>query len=252
MEGKENHLWWLWLTRTNDCCLFQIDPHRSKDAAKRTIGPDPVVVLSDCYSAYGDLGDQVTNAWCWAHIRRGLLQLASFKLPDMAERWVKMVDHLYHLNHCRLSANTDAMYKVHENHLKKALNPFKKQVQSVLEKGRIHPEAKKVFTRILKHWDGLNVFVRMPAISMDNNLAEQALRNPVVGRKCYYGSGSMWSAHLAADLFTLFETVSMNGINPRIWLIEYLYAVARNDCKAPVDAVSFLPWNTPASQHLLA
>lgn len=252
MEGKESHTWWLWVTRTSDCCFFHIDPHRSREAAQRTIGPDPVVVLSDCYSAYNGLGDQVTNAWCWAHIRRGLLQLASFKLPKVADRWVKRVDGLYHLNHCRLAASSDAMYQLYEERLKTALREFKKQVRRTLEREWLHPEAQKVFLRILKHWDGLIVFVRLPAISMDNNLAEQALRNPVIGRKCYYGSGSMWSSQLAADLFTLFETVKMNGINPRLWLTEYLYAVARSNCKAPTDAIAFLPWNTPPSQLLLA
>lgn len=252
IDGKDGHSWWLWVTRTSDCCLFHIDPFRSKEVAQLTIGPDPVVVLSDCYSAYHGLGDQVTNAWCWAHIRRGLLQLASFKLPKMSERWVKSVDELYHLNHSRLAATNDSMYQLYDERLKAALNEFKKQVKLTLRRDRLHPEAKKVFSRILKHWDGLTVFLRLPAISMDNNLAEQALRNPVVGRKCYYGSGSIWSAQLAADLFTLFETIKMHGLNPRLWLTEYLYAVARNNCKAPLDAVAFLPWNTPPSQHLLA
>jgi len=30
-----------------------------------------------------------------------------------------------------------------------------------------------------------------------NKTAERVLRHPVVGRKNYYGSGSVWSAHLA-------------------------------------------------------
>src|SRR5207249_3952659 len=32
------------------------------------------------------------------------------------------------------------------------------------------------------------VFVERPEVAMDNNAAERALRNPVVGRKNYYGS----------------------------------------------------------------
>ena len=43
---------------------------------------------------------------------------------------------------------------------------------------------------------------------MDNNLAENAIRGPVTGRKNYYGSGSLWSAALAATLFTLFQTLA--------------------------------------------
>ena len=38
---------------------------------------------------------------------------------------------------------------------------------------------------------------------MDNNTAERILRNPAVGRKNYYGSGSVWSAHFAAMMTKL-------------------------------------------------
>jgi transposase len=38
---------------------------------------------------------------------------------------------------------------------------------------------------------------------MDNTTAERALRNPVVGRKNYYGSARVWSAHLATMTFSV-------------------------------------------------
>lgn len=253
IEGKKGYSWWLWLTRVQDCCLFQIDPSRSREVAKQTIGPDPVVVLTDCLSVYLNLGDNVTNAWCWAHIRRALLALSSIKgWRASSETWVAKVDMLYHLNNQRLAASTDAMYRVYEEQLKKALADFERQAKRNAAREGMDAEARKVFSRIAVHWDGLTVFVRMPAISMDNNLSEQALRNPVVGRKCYYGSGSHWSAQLAADLFSLFETMRMNGINSRLWLTEYLHAVSRSNCKAPSNAADFLPWNTPPTEHLLA
>ena len=50
---------------------------------------------------------------------------------------------------------------------------------------------------------------------MDNNAAERALRGPVVGRKNYYGSGSRWSARLAAVVFTILRTLQLGEINPQ-------------------------------------
>ena len=251
LEDKKGYAWWLWVTRIIDCCLFQIEPGRGRDVAKQTIGSDPVVLLSDCLSVYHNMGDNVTNAWCWAHIRRALLKLKSFKgQSELSAAWVKRVDELYHLNHLRLSAATDAMYEVHQKNLDKAIAEFERQAKRNATRSGMHQETKKVFKRITEHWEGLTVFVRLPIISMDNNLSEQALRNPIVGRKCYYGSGSHWSAQLAADLFTLFATIEMNGLNPRIWLTEYLYAVAKAGCKAPANATQFLPWNAPPVEHL--
>jgi transposase len=78
---------------------------------------------------------------------------------------------------------------------------------------------------------------------MDNNCAEAGLRNEVLGRKAYYGSGSVWAAQLAAQLFSVLMTlVHCWQINPRRWLWEYLQACADNGGQAPSDLSAFLPW----------
>jgi len=77
---------------------------------------------------------------------------------------------------------------------------------------------------------------------MDNNTAERTLRNPVVGRKNYYGSGSVWSAHLAARMFSVLQTVLLWGLNPHHWLSAFLQACADNGGTCPPDLSAFLPW----------
>lgn len=84
---------------------------------------------------------------------------------------------------------------------------------------------------------------------MDNNLAERSLRNPVTGRKRYQGSGSVWSAELAAFLFTAFQTILLWDINCRHWLSDYLTACAENGGKAPTDLSPYLPWEMTAERR---
>jgi transposase len=103
--------------------------------------------------------------------------------------------------------------------------------------------ARKVLLSLQNHWEGLTVFVERPEISMDNNAAETALRNEVLGRRAYYGSGSVWAAHLAGSLFSILMTlVHCWQINPRRWLQEYLEACAEHGGHAPTDLSPFLPW----------
>lgn len=250
IDGKKGHQHWLWVTRTDDCCLFELRGSRSREAAKRTIGETPVIVTSDMLKVYDDLGDNVTNSWCWAHVRRYLLKLGTRpNLTQLSERWVSKVDWLYHCNNSRLSATGDE-FQLHDRNLRAAMAEFKRFAKSHAQRSK-DPEAKKVFKMIAEHWEGLALFVDCPAVPMDNNLSEQALRNAIVGRKCYYGSGSSWSGDLAADLFTIFATVEMNGMNPRTWLLEYLTAVAKNDGRVPAEYLNFLPWNSPPP-HLLS
>jgi hypothetical protein len=44
-------------------------------------------------------------------------------------------------------------------------------------------------------------------------------------------------------LFSLFQTLGLWNINPRLWLGQYLLACAKNQCRPPEDAKNFLPWN---------
>jgi transposase len=77
---------------------------------------------------------------------------------------------------------------------------------------------------------------------MDNNNAEGSIRNPVTGRKGFYGSGSLWSSQLAAIMFSIFQTIALCGLNCNHWLRLYLSACAQNHGKAPEDLSTFLPW----------
>lgn len=86
------------------------------------------------------------------------------------------------------------------------------------------------------------VFVAHPEINLDNNAAENAVRGPVVGRKNYYGSGSIWSARFAASMFTVLLTLDQVwAINTRLWMTEFLQACAVG-CGTPPDLSIFLPW----------
>ena len=250
IDGKKGYQHWLWVKLAKDCALFTLDSSRSRKAAQRDLSGEPIVVTSDMHKAYLNLGDNVTNSWCWAHVRRYILKLQNRpSLKTSAKGWLERIDWIYHCNNQRLSASTEKEFKLHDRKLREAMAEFESLSLRSSKRSK-NEEARKVFSMIVRHWDGLNLFVDRPSIPMDNNDSERALRNPVVGRKNYYGSGACWSGELAADLFSIFTTLEMNSINPRTWLLEYLSAVASNGGQAPDDASSFLPWNTPPLHYL--
>ena len=107
----------------------------------------------------------------------------------------------------------------------------------------VHHRQRKVLSSLKTHWEGLTVFADHPEIPMDNNGSERTLRNPVVGRKNYYGSGTEWSARMTAMLFSIFQTLKLWDINPVEWLSDYFRACALNGGSAPLDVAAHLPWN---------
>lgn len=93
-------------------------------------------------------------------------------------------------------------------------------------------------------WEGLVGFLDHHGIPLENNAAERGLRRPVVIRKNCYGSGSVWSAELAADAWTILATASQNHLNPLAYLKDYLVACAEAGSSAPEGRAleRFLPW----------
>ncbi len=107
----------------------------------------------------------------------------------------------------------------------------------------------RVYRSLLNHWDGLILFIQNPQVPLDNNIAENSIRGPVTGRKAYYGSGSVWSAELAATLFSILQTLTLWGINPRHWLSRYLRSCAENGGQPMDDIQPFIPWQMSDSQR---
>ena len=102
---------------------------------------------------------------------------------------------------------------------------------------------RKVLKSLQDHWLGLTVFVDHPNVPLDNNEAERRQRGPVVARKNFYGSGSLWSGQLAAMLFSLFQTLQVWGIDTAKWLTTYLAASAKAGGQPPPDPQNYLPWH---------
>jgi transposase len=165
---------------------------------------------------------------------------------------VQRIGTLYHLNEARLAVREDPVsFAERDRQLRAHLERMAVDRDAQLSDASLRRAARKVLVSLQNHWEGLTVFVERPEIAMDNNQAEGALRNEVLGRKAYYGSGSVWAAHLAGSLFSILMTlVHCWQINPRRWLAEYLQVCAEHG-QPPEDLSPFLPW-TMSAQRLAA
>jgi Transposase IS66 family len=133
--------------------------------------------------------------------------------------------------------------------VRRCITSMEQQRAEELAQLELHPARRRVLESLRDHWTGLTVFVEHPEVPMDNNTAERSDRGPVVGRKNYYGSGAVWSGRLAAMLFSLFQTLALWGINPRVWLTAYLTACADAGGQAPARPETLLPWNLSEEQR---
>jgi transposase len=258
IEGKGGYRWYLWVFHSTEVVVFVLAAGRSHDVPQEHFGPvqGRGILVVDRYKAYQAIdkvqSGRIVLAFCWAHVRRDFLTVAR-SWPDQetwAWDWVAQIGRLYHLNDERLKVRQDASaFAVADGALRAAVTRFGERGQSELGEADLHPARRKVLESLGDHWTGLTVFVEHPEVPMDNNTAERSERGPVVGRKNYYGSGSVWSGQLGAMLFSLFQTLCLWGLNPRLWLVAYLEACAEAGGRAPEDGARFLPWNLSAEQR---
>lgn len=171
--------------------------------------------------------------------------------------WVEAIGELYHLNDQRLDVwdqtlpliEQSATFLARHQALVERLAELATQRDLGLADARLQSAQHKVLNSLKTHWSGLIVFAEHPQTPMDNNRAENSHRNPVTGRKNYYGSGAVWSAELAAMLFSILQTMVLWSLNPRHWLEAFLTACADNGGQPLTDLTPFLPWTMDAARR---
>jgi transposase len=268
VEGKDSHRWWLWVFVAEDTTVFRVARSRSLAVLTDHLGLDTDAGLnslpegrtlrlsSDFYSVYQAMGsvDGVDSLWCWAHIRRRFVKArdAHPRLRVWAEAWLELIGALY-TAHKALGAaeeGTDG-HRLATAQFAAALSGIDAERQSQSQLDGLHPAAAKVLATIDREWDGLARHQQYPELPLDNNTAERALRTPVVGRKNFYGSGSVDSAELASRAWTILATAEQAGYNPLAYLTSYLDACATNNAKPPTgDGLArFLPWTANPTDH---
>ncbi len=247
VQGKVGFGWWLWAFSSKDTVVYILDVSRSHRVPEAHYPAEAGgVLMVDRYSAYKAMA-QVKDgllrlAFCWAHVRRDFVRVGKGwpALQAWALQWLRRIRELYRLNRERLAQPTDP---ARQGALRQAVAAMRQQLDTELADAALRAPAGKVLPSLREHWSGLTLFVEDPDIPMDNNRSERVLRGPALGRKNYYGSGAEWSGRLAAALFSLFGTLKLWQINPRLWLHWYLQSCAEAEGQAPKNVEEFLPWN---------
>ena len=261
IEGKVGHRWYMWVFHSPSVVHYVLDQSRATQVVQDELaGVHRGIISCDRYAAYkrfSRLNPGVVLAFCWAHVRRDYLETAN-AWPDLSKwamGWVDAIGGLYHLNALRLGAAQGSTERAgRDDELQRAVQAMATRMNTEMaemaEMGQIglSEPALKVLTSMKNHWDGLTVFVHHPWVPMDNNAAERVIRTPVIGRKNFYGSSSLWSGQLAATMYSLLMTAKLWSLNPRTWLTAYLQACAEHGSQAPSDASAFLPWAMDARQ----
>lgn len=225
LEGTEIKNWYLWGFSTAKVCFFEIHDTRSGDVPSDILlNSKCEFLMTDVYSGYAKAVRQaneyrkrmempvIRNIYCNAHARRKFRE--SKKFPEEAQYFVDQYEKIYRLEKIARARPYDRILRVRRL-MAPLFEAMKTRAIANIAGYSSKSSIGKAMSYFLKNYDGFTMFLKNPDLPIDNNPQERLLRNPVIGRKTWYGTHSERGAKTAAILFTLVESCKLVDINPR-------------------------------------
>lgn len=244
LEGDETSHWYLWGFSTKQTSYFECHDTRSGDVAGDLLLQSKCrFLVSDVFSGYNKsvndtnkiraekLEALIEHAYCNAHARRKFKE-ASEVLKAVAEGvtepeararaeaeyeqslfFIKQYRKIYRLEGLAQKF-PESIQKIRLRH-RKYFEKMRDRCMSDIAGYSVKSTIGKAMSYFLKNYHNFVRFIDNPEVPIDNNPAERVLRNPVVGRKTWYGTHSPRGAETAAILFSLVESCKLNKVNPR-------------------------------------
>jgi transposase len=232
-------------TPEHPAVLFRYHPTRSGQVALSFLEEYRGFIQSDGYIGYDYLGQKkyIVLLACWAHARRKFVEVVKARKKarggvqtpkGLADEALEFIGQLYLIEkQCRQALmSTDQIYQVRQAQSKPVLDGFKKWLD---EKQSITPPKGLLGQAInytLSLWNRLIVYVEDGLLKPDNNVAENAIRPFVLGRKNFLFAGHPRGAEACATFLSLIETAKANSLEPFSYLrhiFEKLPLIQRPD-----------------------
>ena len=235
-EQVEKKTWYLWSFSTPESCYFEIRDTRSGDVASEFLNKSKCeYLISDVYSGYAKAVREtnkirqllnlkpVINVYCNAHARRKFVEAAE-SFPKESLFYINRYKEIYELEKEGKDSPSFILIK-NRNEMKRIFELMRGHAETEKESYSSKSSLVTALNYFLKNFDGLTIFTDNADLPIDNNAAERVLRNPVIGRKTWYGTHSKQGARTAQIMFTLVESCKLNKINPREYFKDLVSSI---------------------------
>jgi transposase len=191
------------------------------------------VLLSDGYSAYTQYANRtgLTHAQCWAHTRRKLFEAQDVE-PEVAARGLDLIGGLYavetRIREQKLSAARKLDYRL--MHAKPIVEQFFAWINQQFEAQGLLPSnpMTKALAYARERRFGLEVYLTDPAVPIDTNPLERALRAIPMGRKNWMFCWTELGAKHVGIMQSLIVTCRLHQIDPYDYLVDVLQRVGQH------------------------
>ena len=209
---------------------------------QRASGLSPPIQMCDALSRNVSKEFDTILANCLAHARRNFVDLVP-SFPEQCRYVIEALAEVYH--HDKMAReqglSADQRLRFHQDHSGPVMERLKEWLQKQLNERRVEPNSSmgKAITYMLKHWEPLTLFLRVPGAPLDNNLCEQVLKRAILHRKGSLFFKTQHGAYIGDLFMSLIHTCTLNRVNP----FHYLASLQKHSSELFKNPKHWLPWN---------
>jgi len=248
-QMKATYFWPVYGERDEVC--FPHFESRRHEHVEQVLGKrlaKETVLQSDGYAAYLAYAKKlgIVHAQCWAHTRRGIFEARDVE-PQAAGRALEQIAALYkveeQIRQRKLSGEAKRLHRL--THSKPLVDKFFAWIDQQFEHLGLLPSNPliKALAYARDRRAGLSVFLDDPAVSMDTNHIERALRPIPTGRKNWLFCWTEVGARYTGIVQSLIATCRLQGIDPYTYLVDVLQRVGQHPASR-IEELTPRRWKT--------
>jgi hypothetical protein len=209
---------------------------------QRAAGLGPPIHMCDALSRNIPKEFETILANCLTHGRRNFVDLAS-SFPEECRYVIEALAQVYHHDKTAKEQgfSPEQRLRFHQEHSGPVMERLKEWLQEQFDQRKVEPNSSmgKAITYVLKHWEPLTLFLRVPGAPLDNNLCEQVLKKAILNRKNSLFYKTQHGAYIGDLFMSLIHTCTLNRVNP----FHYLTILQKHSSELFKDPKPWLPWN---------
>jgi len=219
---------YIWLQRggplEKPVVLYDYDPGRSAEVPKRLLGDFKGYLQADAYPGYNAVvaANGLTRVGCMAHARRKFTDAVKAqgknKKPGEAHRGLSLIRKLYRIERQARKLKPPERYARRQKHALPVILEMRTWLDKALPQTVPSSATGMALNYLHNEWGRLIRYLDDGRLEIDNNLAENAIRPFVLGRKNWLFSTSVKGVKASANLYSLIECAKLNGLEPYAYL----------------------------------
>lgn len=188
-------------------------------------------IQSDGYVVYTQLTKKhpelIKHLECWAHVRTKFKNAFKVSNDPMADWFVKQIGRLYLVEaECFLKGLSaeETKYRRNRREVTRILESIKLKAEELLSRQRIHysPALRRALNYMKRGWENLIRYREDGDYSIDNSIAERAVRPYTVFRNGTMFHGSERGVENTTFFYSLIETGKSRGFNIKNYLVSMI------------------------------